>query len=137
MSRRRSAAIKVYTLDEEALVLQRRLEDEASHEAIRAATSLRNKSRGTMVALEDTRAKLRQQLAVAERQLAQAATDSETHNRAVAVAEHPSRAIEASRRQTQPSGTPAPQRVASPDRAFTQTSILSTDYRALRTSSNS
>lgn len=137
MSLRRSAAIKAHRLDEEALVLQRLLEDEASHEAIRAATSLRNKSRGTMAALEDTRAKLRQQLAAAERQLAQAATDSETHNRAVVVAEHSSRAIEASRHQTQPSGTPAPQRVASPDRAFAQTIIFATDYRALRTSSNS
>ena len=60
---------KVYAMEEEARWLQQRLEDEASNEAISAATSNRAQR---MAKLEATKAKLCQQLVAADGDLAQA-----------------------------------------------------------------
>ena len=53
---------KVHALDSEAIVLQRRLQDEASRDAIREPTEKRNRGVSRLASIEDTKAKLRPQL---------------------------------------------------------------------------
>ena len=89
----------VHASDEEARMLQQRLEGEASREAINAATSSRAQSRPTMTTLEKTKAKLRQQLAAAGQDLAQARSCTECSDRALAAAEQSARSLAASRPQ--------------------------------------
>ena len=101
----------VHVMDEEARMLEQRLEDDASREAITAATSSRAPSRTRTATLEATNAKLHQQLAAVDRALAQALSCTESSDRALAAAA-------ASRRRPRQTG-PAPRREtlsSSPDR---------------------
>ncbi|CAN0305731.1 unnamed protein product, partial [Laminaria digitata] len=59
---------RVHALDEEALLLQHKLEDEETQEALQTATARRTSGRKRMSALETSQAKLRQQLASMDRE---------------------------------------------------------------------
>ena len=100
---------KVHALGEKARMLQERLEDDASREAITAATSSRAQSRARTATLEATEAKLRQQLAAADRDLAQALSSTESLDRALVAAEKSARSLAASPRRPRQAG-PAPRR---------------------------
>ena len=93
---------KVHALDAEALLLQRRLEDEATHEAIRAASVRQAKGKNRLSIIEATRAKLGQQLASADREAQATASDTETRGREVVAAVQAARAVRASRRPRSP-----------------------------------
>ena len=70
-----------------------------------------------LASLEDTKAKLRQQLACADKELVSASSLSDTANRDLISAEQSARSLDASRRRSQAGGTP-PRYVASRDGAF-------------------
>ncbi|CAN0548313.1 unnamed protein product, partial [Laminaria digitata] len=99
---------KVHALDAEALTLQRRLEDEASREAIQVATDLQTSARSRLQALLAKKDRLRQQLASADRELSAAALETDSQDQAVASAEQSARTLDASRRRPQAAGTLSP-----------------------------
>ena len=93
---------KVHALDAEAILLQRRLEDEATHEAIRAASVHHAKGKNRLSIIEALRTKLRQQLASADKEAQATASDTETRGLDVVAAVQAARAVRASRRPRSP-----------------------------------
>ena len=78
---------KVHELDAEALVYQRKLEEDEAAETLRTAAARQAKGRTRLSDIEATRSRRRQQLDAADREAQAAASDTEAHDRDVAAAE--------------------------------------------------
>ena len=92
---------KVHEMDAEALVQQRKLEDDKAAATLRTATACQAKGRTRRPDMEATPSRLRQQLDSADREVLAAASDTKAHDGEVAAAEKAARALEASRRPQQ------------------------------------
>ena len=119
----------IHAMDAEARLLQQRLKDDAFRETIVAATSRRDKSRAKMTSLKATQKKLRQQLAAADRNLAQALSSTESSDRAFEAAERSAPSLAASRRRPGQQGC-CPRRGPSP--SFTDRELSSPSPRSPR-----
>lgn len=89
---------KVDTMDDEALVLQHRLKDKASREAIRLATERHTKGVSLLATFRETRTRPKQQLVAAKRDVAMAVAVTETNAKDVEAAELSGRDLEDRRR---------------------------------------
>ncbi|CAN0486190.1 unnamed protein product [Laminaria digitata] len=88
---------KVHTMDADAQVAQRKLEDEEAAEALAVATARRTTGRDRVSTLEASRVRLEQQLQDTNREVLSATSAAATHDVAVAVAERAAASLQASR----------------------------------------